>query len=92
MWFSRSKLIRNLHAFMKAEFCIFSFVVLVAFLSLLSVKSSAQGNLLITPRRIVLTEPKDQLILILLILARTTATYQISLVQIRMKEDGGLKP
>ena len=51
----------------------------------------AQGNLLITPRRIVFEGSKRSMDLNLANTGQDTATYAISLVQIRMKEDGGFE-
>ena len=52
---------------------------------------SAQGNLLITPRRVVFEGSKRAIDLNLANTGQDTATYAISLVQIRMKEDGGFE-
>jgi P pilus assembly chaperone PapD len=52
---------------------------------------SAQGNLLITPRRVVFEGSKRAVDLNLANTGLDTATYAISLVQIRMKEDGGFE-
>jgi len=52
---------------------------------------NAQGNLLITPRRIVFDGSKRSIDLNLANTGQDTATYAISLVQIRMKEDGGFE-
>ncbi len=52
---------------------------------------NAQGNLLITPRRIVFEGSKRSIDLNLANTGQDTATYAISLVQIRMKEDGGFE-
>lgn len=61
-------------------------------LSILSpVDAGAQGNLLITPRRAVFEGSKRSLDLNLANTGQDTATYAISLIQIRMKEDGGFE-
>jgi P pilus assembly chaperone PapD len=52
---------------------------------------NAQGNLLITPRRIVFDGSKRSIDLNLANTGEDTATYAISLVQIRMKDDGGFE-
>ncbi len=52
---------------------------------------SAQGNLLITPRRVVFEESRRSIDLNLANTGQDTATYAISLVQIRMKDDGGFE-
>lgn len=51
----------------------------------------AQGNLLITPRRVVFDGTKRSFDLNLANTGQDSATYAISLVQIRMKEDGGFE-
>jgi P pilus assembly chaperone PapD len=52
---------------------------------------SAQGNLLITPKRVVLEGNKKSFDLSLSNTGSDTSTYQISIIQIRMKEDGGFE-
>jgi hypothetical protein len=51
----------------------------------------AQGNLLITPRRVVFEGTKKNEELNLANTGRDTATYNVSLVQYRMKEDGSFE-
>jgi P pilus assembly chaperone PapD len=51
----------------------------------------AQGNLLITPRRVVFEGPKRIQDLNLANTGSDTATYQVSLRQYRMKEDGSFE-
>jgi len=51
----------------------------------------AQGNLLITPRRVVFEGSKRSIDLNLANTGQDSATYAISLVQIRMKDDGGFE-
>lgn len=51
----------------------------------------AQGNLLITPKRAVFEGSRRSMNLNLANIGQDTATYAISLVQIRMKEDGGFE-
>ena len=60
-------------------------------LILLPVNSFAQGDLLITPRRVVFEGAKRSLDLNLANTGQDTATYAISMIQIRMKEDGGFE-
>jgi len=50
---------------------------------------NAQGDLMITPRRVVFEGVKKSIDLNLANIGQDSATYAISLVQIRMKEDGG---
>lgn len=53
--------------------------------------ASAQGNLLITPRRIVFEGNQRSIDLSLANIGQDTATYAISLIQIRMTEDGAFE-
>ena len=72
----------------------FYFIVLPGFLifTILSdLNVSAQGNLLITPRRAVFEGSRRSMDLNLANTGQDTATYAISLIQIRMKEDGGFE-
>jgi hypothetical protein len=52
---------------------------------------TAQGNLLITPRRAVFEGQTRSIDLNLANIGKDTARYTISLVQVRMKEDGGFE-
>jgi P pilus assembly chaperone PapD len=52
---------------------------------------SAQGDLLITPRRVVFEGTGRSIDINLANTGRDTATYAISLIQIRMLEDGGFE-
>jgi len=61
------------------------------FIFLSHINAVAQGNLLITPRRVVFEGSKRSMDLNLANIGRDTATYAISLIQIRMKEDGGFE-
>lgn len=54
-------------------------------------ETTAQGNLLITPRRVVFEGSKRSMDINLANTGQDTSTYAISLVQIRMKEDGGFE-
>jgi len=51
----------------------------------------AQGNLLITPRRVVFEGNRRSMDLNLANIGNDTATYAISLIQIKMTEDGGFE-
>jgi P pilus assembly chaperone PapD len=73
------------------KFCLILFVVLIGILVIPPASVSAQGNLLITPRRVVLEGSKRSMDLNLANSGSDTATYAISLVQIRMLEDGGFE-
>jgi P pilus assembly chaperone PapD len=67
------------------------FVVFTGLVSLTVTDASAQGNLLITPRRVVFEGSKKSMDLNLANTGADTATYSISLVQIRMKDDGSFE-
>ena len=67
---------------------VFFITLLYGFLFLPETSVSAQGNLLITPRRAVFEGSKKSIDLNLANTGKDTATYSISLIQIRMKEDG----
>jgi len=82
---------RNLNTFFKFKYRIFSFCSLITIIFLFPFKSAAQGNLLVTPRRVVFEGTKRSIDLNLANIGQDTATYAISLVQIRMKEDGGFE-
>jgi hypothetical protein len=60
-------------------------------LFLISANSIAQGNLLITPRRVVFDANTRSSDLNLANTGKDTATYSISLIQIRMTGDGGFQ-
>jgi hypothetical protein len=70
----------------KSYICFFTGVIVLLLFSPALV--SAQGNLLITPRRVVFEGSKKSLDLNLANTGKDSATYAISLVQIRMKDDG----
>lgn len=61
---------------------------LILFQVFLPLNIMAQGNLLITPRRVVFEDNKRSMDLNLANVGNDTATYAISLVQIRMTDDG----
>src|SRR4051794_39184135 len=62
-------------------------IVALAFFS----EANAQGNLLITPRRVLFEGNKRSEELNLANVGQDTATYVISFIQIRMKEDGSFE-
>ncbi len=55
---------------------------------LISVQLHAQGDLLITPKRVVFENNKQKEEINLVNIGKDTATYSISFVQYKMKEDG----
>jgi hypothetical protein len=67
------------------------FLVLLSGNTFFFTDALAQGNLLLTPRRIVFEGSKRSLDLNLANTGQDTATYAISMVQIRMKDDGNFE-
>ena len=60
-------------------------------LLMIEFNASAQGNLLLTPRRIVFEGSKKSIDLNLANIGTDTSTFAISVVQVRMTEDGGFE-
>ena len=70
----------------------FIFVLGLIFISILySPAASGQGNLLITPRRVVFEGAKKTQELNLANTGQDTAKYNVSIIQYRMKEDGSFE-
>jgi len=63
-------------------------ILLLSLCLFFSSLASAQGNLLIFPKRVVFEGEKKSQIITLSNIGKDTATYSISFVQIRMNEDG----
>jgi hypothetical protein len=61
--------------------------MLISFLGI-SIQSEAQGDLLVTPKRVIFEGNKQKEELSLVNIGKDTATYSISFVQRSMKEDG----
>lgn len=74
---------------LKSKMIFVLWLVLMTFIT--SSGAFAQGDLLITPRRVVFEGSKRSVDLNLANTGRDSATYAISLIQIRMKEDGGFE-
>lgn len=70
----------------KSYICFFAGVLVLIFV--FSDQAYSQGNLLITPRRVVFEGSKKSLDLNLANTGQDSATFAISLVQIRMKDEG----
>lgn len=87
----RFLLFRNFKTFFKVKFCFLSLCGLIAFTFFFPLNASSQGNLLVTPRRVVFDGTKRSIDLNLANIGNDTATYAISLVQIRMTENGGFE-
>ena len=68
-----------------------SFILFLFLTFLFSSKASAQGNLLIMPKRVVFEGSKRSEDLSLANIGKDTATYVISFVQFRMKDDGSFE-
>jgi hypothetical protein len=72
--------------------CIYSFLCGFVLLSLFSSHETiAQGNLLIMPRRVVFEGSKKSEELTLVNTGKDTSKYVVSIVQIRMKDDGSFE-
>jgi len=69
----------------------FLFALLLVSGIIFPASSAAQGDLLITPRRIVFEGSKRSMDLNLANTGKDTATYAVSLVQMRMNEDGSFE-
>src|SRR5665647_386403 len=67
------------------------FLSAIIIICLISSKANAQGNLLIFPKRIVFDGSKRLAVLNLSNIGKDSATYVISIIQIRMKEDGSFE-
>jgi len=78
------------HSCIKGSYSL-TLICLLFFLSFITNEISGQGNLLITPRRVVFEGSTRSIDLNLANTGSDTAIYAISLVQIRMKEDGGFE-
>ena len=80
----------KLRAFKTNNFVIFiSIVILISIIS--SARVAAQGNLLITPRRVVFEGQKRTQDLNLANTGIDTAKYNVSIIQYRMREDGSFE-
>ena len=75
----------------QSRFGLISVLMVMGILALQSTGLFAQGNLLITPRRVVFDGSKRSVDLNLANSGQDSATYSISLVQIRMTETGGFE-
>ncbi|MBL4656224.1 MAG: molecular chaperone [Flavobacteriales bacterium] len=67
------------------------FFVFLGLLILFSTEAMAQGNLLIFPKRVVFEGAKRSQTFNLCNIGKDTARYNISYINIRMKEDGGFE-
>jgi hypothetical protein len=88
---ARPVLFKKIPAISKHIYLMVLSLILSGFIFFSSTDSYAQGNLLITPRRVVFEGTKRSMDLNLANTGKDTATYAISLIQIRMKEDGGFE-
>jgi P pilus assembly chaperone PapD len=79
-----------LGCFMSKSFLVM-LIGLTGFFTISSADAYCQGDLLITPRRIVFEGSKRSMDLNLANTGKDTATYAISVIEIRMKEDGGFE-
>jgi hypothetical protein len=82
---------RSIHYSIKEKFFFFAFILISGFAFLFPFEIFSQGNLLVTPRRVVFEGDKRSFDLNLANTGQDTATYAISMVQIRMNEDGSFE-
>jgi len=75
----------------RLKYFVISLAGILGFLAFPQAETNAQGDLMITPRRVVFDGSKRSMDLNLANTGQDTATYAISLVQIRMTEDGGFE-
>lgn len=78
-------------SFLIGETRVLALVLLLILIFLPSLTSNAQGDLLITPRRVVFDGSTRSIDLNLANTGKDTATFSISLVQIRMTEEGSFE-
>jgi len=74
-----------------SNYCFLLISGLILLMILSTKEVVAQGNLLITPRRVVFEGPKKTQELNLANTGADTAKYNVSIVQYRMKEDGSFE-
>lgn len=82
---------RSSLSILKRSCRISSVCILIVCTHILPFDAIGQGNLLVTPRRVVFEGNKKSIDLNLANIGQDTATYAISMVQIRMNEDGSFE-
>jgi hypothetical protein len=82
---------QSIKYFKRGKLHFFALVLLSGFAFLFPFKSFSQGNLLVTPRRVVFEGDRRTFDLNLANTGQDTATYAISMVQIRMNDDGSFE-
>ena len=87
----RSLIFRKITNLFKSATFLYFLAFMPGFAFFFTPYASAQGNLLITPRRLIFGDSKKSIDINLANTGRDTATYAISIVQIRMKDDGGFE-
>lgn len=87
----RVKFLQSRIALSRAKYLIIFFPVFVLLHLISYSKVTAQGNLMIFPKRVVFEGAKRYETINLANTGQETATYLISFVQIRMNEDGGFE-
>lgn len=75
----------------KTIYNLYFLLIVIIFFSSFLLKATAQGNLLVTPKRVVFEGLKRSEELNLANVGSDTATYMISFIQIRMKADGSVE-
>ncbi len=82
---------RNLKSLFNRIFFMPTLLILFACFFVLPFELIAQGNLLVTPRRVVFDGSSRSVDLNLANIGEDTATYAISMIQMRMNEEGGFE-
>jgi P pilus assembly chaperone PapD len=86
-----SEFLKNQPAYKQNKYCLILLSGLIAVTLFSSTTLMAQGNLMVFPRRVVFEGTKRSQILNLANTGMDTARYNISIVQYRMKVDGGFE-
>ena len=86
-----SKPFNKFHYSCRLKYLVISLAGLLGFVTFFPGETNAQGDLMITPRRVVFDGSKRSMDMNLANTGQDTAIYAISLVQIRMTEDGGFE-
>jgi P pilus assembly chaperone PapD len=87
-----SEFLKNRPACLQDMYCITLLSVLIVLTLFSCTNLKAQGNLMVFPRRLVFEGSKKSEDLTLVNTGKDTAKYVISIVELRMREDGSFDP
>ena len=90
-WCNEINIMKNSILPYRLKYLISSIAILAALQCIFSLESSAQGDLLLMPRRIVFEGAKRYEEINLANTGKDTARYAVSLMHVRMKEDGSFE-